>query len=78
MVTDVAGVVVYAEGVTALSACAPGDMPLAEVTERVNMLVPTGIEPSWIPDPAPAFKDGIPNPGPCEQAPGRKHYLFMC
>ena len=73
-----AGVVVYAEGLLALSACAPGDMSPAEVTERVNQLVPTGIEPRWQLDPASTFRTGEPNPAPCEQAPGRKHYLFMC
>lgn len=69
---------VYALGLTACSVCAPGDMPVEQVTELVNQQEPTGISSSWQPDPAPAFRTGQPNPAPCERDPGRMHYLFNC
>lgn len=72
-------VVVYAEGLCALSACAPKDMDRADLLAVINSEHPTGIRSSWSFDNAPRFRTGQPNPCPCEQEPGdRMHYLFAC
>lgn len=69
---------VYALGLMAASACAPAGMTAEEVAAEVNRQYPTGIESPWSPDPAPAFRQGGPNPGPCEKDPERQHWLFQC
>lgn len=43
----------------------------------LNLRWPTGIASPWKPSSAP-FKDGTPNPAPCETDPTRRHVLFEC
>ena len=76
---DYEAVEIYAVGIVALSACAPKDMPLEDVSDAVNVQRPTGIRSSWVPDLGQKFRAGLPNPCPCEGEPGsRVHYLFRC
>lgn len=70
----------YAVGIVSLSACAPAGMPPGQVEAEVNAQDPTGLDgcPWRLAGDEKKFADGKPNPGPCEQEPGRMHYLFHC
>lgn len=71
------GVNIYAQGLIYLSACAPKDMPAANVVAGVNLSHPTGISSRWTIREG-GFKDGTNNPHICEHDPSRLHYLFVC
>lgn len=70
-------VVVYQWGLVALSCCAHKDVPIERVTEIVNQKHPTGLDHGWVVSDEP-FRNGIPNPCPCELDENRVHYLFTC
>lgn len=66
---------IYAQGIVHTSVCST--LGPEETTARLNVESPTGLDHGWhITDQT--FKDGTPNPCPCNQDPSRKHYLFTC
>lgn len=66
---------IYSSGLVYCSVCT--DAPEKEVAGLVNEHNPTGLDHGWHIADEP-FKDGTPNPSPCEQGSGRKHYLLVC
>jgi hypothetical protein len=66
----------YAVGLVSASVCT--DLPLDEATAWLNEQYPTGLRHGWTPAEEATFADGRPQPGPCESAPARTHYLFHC
>lgn len=71
-------VMIYSDGLVYCSVCAPKDMPIEEVTTEVNRQQPTGIASQWHLSEDKTFRDGLPNPTPCEVESSRIHYLFNC
>lgn len=74
-------VLIYTEGLAAMSVCAPAYMPVEEVTAVVNRKRPVvpGTTLAWSPSGDTHFADGLPQPGPCDKLPDlRRHYLFQC
>ena len=69
---------VYANGIVCCSVCAPEGMPVELIEEEVNLNNPTGISSPWRVSDDEAFATGEPHPHPCEQVPGRLHYLLNC
>ena len=69
---------VYSWGLVSLSACAPKDMPIADVTREMNAQHPTGISSKWDVSDEKTFASGQPMPCPCESDADRLHYLFHC
>jgi hypothetical protein len=66
---------IYATGVCMSSVCS--SLPQAEVEARMRSN-PTGIASPWTLSDE-AFRDGTPNPGPCNTNPEtHTHYLFSC
>jgi hypothetical protein len=73
------GFSVYSTGVCRASVCADKNLSLKELTERLNVSHPTGIQSKWKLSKDPTFASGETNPCPCEQYPEtRLHYLFDC
>lgn len=71
-------VMIYSDGLLYCSVCAPKDMPIEAVTNEVNRQQPTGITSQWQLSKDETFKNGEPNPCPCEKDNTRLHYLFNC
>lgn len=71
-------VTVYSWGMASLSACAPNDMSVEDVTRSVNISHPTGISSKWELSDEKQFRGGEPMPCVCESNPGKLHYLFHC
>lgn len=71
-------VVVYAIGLCTASVCAPSDMPVEDVAASLNRQHPTGITSQWAPSDDETFRQGGPQPGPCNKHADRTHYLFQC
>jgi len=69
---------IYANGLCACSACAPGDMDAAQVAAAVNDANPTGIDSRWSVSADPFFRTGEPNPCPCNDDAARQHWLLEC
>lgn len=69
--------VVYAEGMLACSVCAAADLNADQVAELVNRLNPAGTTNGWGIADEP-FATGSPNPCPCDDNPGRRHWLLYC
>lgn len=69
---------IYSWGIVSLSACAPKDMPVEDVTREVNVRHPTGIESKWALAEENVFSGGQPMPCQCESDVNRLHYLFHC
>ena len=67
---------VYVSGLCFCSVCAPKDMHIEDVEAATNHQNPSGVTP-WRKSPD-DFKDGEPNPGPCEDDGSRVHYLMVC
>ena len=68
---------VYAVGICYASICTVLDR--ADIKERMNREHPSGTENGWMLSDDPTFKDGEPNPSPCDQRSGtHKHYLMVC
>lgn len=69
---------VYALGVCCASVCS--NLPVPEMTKRLNAQHPTGLDHGWgFAADSPTFASGGPNPGKCERGtPGCSHYLFCC
>lgn len=72
-------VTVYSVGLCKASACAPVSMDAAAVAHAANLAQPTGVTP-WHVSEESHFANGpeFPNPCPCEQTPGRQHWLLVC
>ena len=70
-------VVIYSEGVVALSVCAEGTLTKEDVAAEVNRISPTGINSKWSVS-SESFRSGEPNPRTCENDPTRKHWLLVC
>lgn len=67
---------IYSNGFCYCSACS--SYSLEETAEMVNEVNPTGLDHEWRLADEP-FRDGKPNPCPCDRAPEtHKHYLFSC
>lgn len=71
-------VTVMSWGLVSLSACAPADTSIEDITHEVNLQQPTGISSRWALSEDKTFSGGQPNPCPCEQDLTRLHYLFNC
>lgn len=66
----------YSVGLVCVSVCS--DLPIEEVTERLNLEHPTGIDSRWALSEDKTFSGGEPMPCPCNEDPSRTHYLFNC
>ncbi len=69
--------VVYSQGLCYCSACASKELTREEVEALVNRLNPSGTSHAWEISEEP-FASGAPNPSPCNDGPGRLHYLLVC
>lgn len=70
---------IYSLGLVHASACAPAAMERAGVEQAVNAVHPTGIDSDWAVSGDRQFRDGTPNPGPCDTEPeARRHWLLVC
>ncbi len=66
----------YGVGMVCASVCST--LPINEITRRLNVKHPTGID-SDCELSGELFSDGSPNPHPCDREPDtHKHYLFHC
>lgn len=66
----------YAVGLCYASVCTT--LTTEEATGRLNIERPTGVSP-WAPSSDPTFRQGGPNPGPCDRWPDtHRHILFEC
>jgi hypothetical protein len=70
--------VTFRAGLCYGTACAPADMPLDEVEKRVRAIDVAGTRAGWRLYDSATFRDGTPNPCPCEKDPTRRHILFAC
>lgn len=68
---------VYSAGLCFSSACAPKTMTRDEIERQVNERHPTGISSRWAVSDE-AFRDGSPNPSPCDGVEDRQHWLLSC
>lgn len=68
--------IVYSTGLCYSSVCTTLS-DKEEIAERMNMGHPTGISSRWQVATEP-FKGGEPNPCPCPDHPGRRHFLLVC
>ena len=66
----------YGVGLVCASVCS--NLPVEEITRRLNAEHSTGISSRWEPSKDETFADGHPNPCPCNKDARRKHYLFNC
>jgi hypothetical protein len=74
--TEPAEFVVYAVGLVHASVCTALDDEATAA--RLNHEHPTGVAP-WMRSPDETFREGGPNPGPCERHPRtHRHVLFEC
>jgi hypothetical protein len=71
-------VVIYSKGLVACSVCAPAEMKPDEVEAEVNLQNPTGILSCWKISEDSTFRQGGPNPGPCDATANRRHWLLNC
>lgn len=69
-------VAVYKRGPFCCSVCAPEHMTGEEVAREVEAGSPAGTGAGWTISTNPTFATGQPNPCPCEQTPGRRHWLL--
>lgn len=69
---------VYATGLVCCSVCVPNHFTAEEIEDVVNQENPTGISSRWKVSTDPTFKEGKPNPCPCEKDPDRMHCLMNC
>jgi len=68
--------IIYAWDLCYASVCS--SLSPEETKQRLNQEIPTGIQSQWDFAQEP-FKDGTPNPCPCNKAPDtHRHYLFVC
>lgn len=65
-------------GPLSMSVCVPADWPREQVEREVNAAHLCGTEYGWQIAADPTFKDGSPNPCPCDRHPGRLHYFMDC
>lgn len=65
----------YAAGICFASVCS--DLPLEDVTDRLNADHPTGTRSRWH-KADDDFQGGTSNPCPCPAGAGRRHWLFVC
>ncbi|GEP12290.1 hypothetical protein [Methylobacterium gnaphalii] len=68
---------VYARGLLMCSACAPAEMDGPAVAAAVSRDHPSGTELGWAIAKEP-FRDGEPNPCPCNVDAARRHWLLEC
>jgi hypothetical protein len=72
-------IIIYSTGLCALSVCASNNLSIKEITKKVNLESPTGLDHEWILSKSKKFNDGTPMPCPCNVHNNkRKHYLFEC
>lgn len=72
-------VTVYSMGPLSCSVCAPNDMTPKEVEADVNLNNPSGTMNGWKISTDSHFRQGKPNPCPCDQDPeNRRHFLMDC
>lgn len=69
---------IYSEGLFTMSVCAPRDMTIEEVEQRVNILNSPGTKNGWRKSKDPTFKEGSPNPCVCNNNLERLHWLLDC
>lgn len=66
---------IYSAGFISMSVCT--DDTDEEMLAFVNAEHPTGLEHGWE-IASEGFRNGQPNPSPCELEPGRRHVLLHC
>ena len=68
---------VYSIGIVHASVCT--SLSDEEATKRINAEHPTGTSSMWAVSKSATFRDGNPNPCPCERNPKtHRHILFEC
>lgn len=75
---DRVGIYCYATGAVSMSVCVKAEATRDEVEEAANRASPTGIDSRWHISEDATFRTGEPNPCPCQDEPGRFHYLLNC
>lgn len=69
---------IYSIGLCFMSVCASKDLTQKDIMEKANLEHPTGISHAWNIH-TDNFKDGSPNPCPCNQKPEtNQHFLLSC
>jgi hypothetical protein len=66
----------YAVGPCYMSVCT--NLEVRELETRANLEYPTGISSRWQVSKDATFRNGQPNPCPCERGGGCMHYLLDC
>lgn len=67
---------IYSTGIVHCSICT-NIKSYREIERRVNIKNPAGISSGWKISESPTFKDGTPNPSPCNEGRAtHKHYLM--
>ena len=70
---------VYSVGLCYISVCASKELTPDAVERRANDEHPTGVSHPWSIDKKGEFRDGSPNPTPCDTNPEtHRHYLLSC
>jgi hypothetical protein len=75
MPEDSKDVVVYSQGLFYSSVCVPKNITPEDI---VAGMFPAGTSRGWKVSEDPTFRQGKPNPCPCNQDPERLHYLMDC
>ena len=70
-------IVVYSNGLIYCCACADNQLTAADVERLVNELNESGTAHGWR-IAQEVFATGAPNPCPCNDTPGRRHWLLFC
>ncbi len=77
MKSEMEKITVYASGIVCMAVCVEVKTQREEIEREANRQLPTGIKSLWeITDES--FDEGNPNPCPCNDSPGRLHYLLHC
>jgi len=72
-------VIPYSIGLLSASVCADNSLSPKEVENEFNRISPSCTTMGWKISDDTHFRQGQPNPCPCDRYPdARKHYLFNC
>lgn len=72
-------IIFYSVGLVCMSACVDNTVTTEELEKAANNEHPTGVRSTWKLSKDKFFRQGQPNPCPCEERPEtRKHYLLNC
>lgn len=76
--TELPAVVIMGVGICYASVCVLDGTDDDDIVREVNQQNPTGISSRWQLSADETFADGLTNPCPCNEIPGRSHRLLEC